>query len=195
MAAPPPADVPSFTPSSGQVSDDYPLLSLSEAIRGYPATIDSDKNPLVCPLADLNECTWDTILPDQMGDPDEGSWRQKGVPRWVPLPDLPIIACWEISRAFHDRNGPETEWLMLQYDITRASGTFSICRIWKDPTNDNAREVGSPAPPGSFDNDGDGTNHYPFPGAIRNPFESDIFYRGDYMELLDLDTPLLPPAN
>ncbi|KAI4321568.1 hypothetical protein MLD38_034933 [Melastoma candidum] len=54
MATAPPADVPSFTTSSGQVSDDYPLLSLAEAIRGYPATVDSDKNPLVCPLADLN---------------------------------------------------------------------------------------------------------------------------------------------
>ncbi|KAI4321561.1 hypothetical protein MLD38_034927 [Melastoma candidum] len=178
MATAPPADVPSFTTSSGQVSDDYALLSLAEAIRGYPATVDSDKNPLLCPLADLNERTWYPILLDQMGDPDEGSWRQKGVPRWVPLPDLPIIACWVISRAFHDRNGRETEWMMLQYDITRAS------------------EVGGPAPPGSFDNDGDGTNHYhPFSGAVGNLVKSDIFYRGDYMELLDLDSPLLPPAN
>ncbi|KAI4388417.1 hypothetical protein MLD38_000744 [Melastoma candidum] len=140
-------------------------------------------NPFLSRPEDLNEHTWYLVRADQIRDSDVGSWRQAGEPRQMPFPDWATV-CWKIIRVFHNRDNEETEWMMLQYEITTPNGTVSLCRIGKGPMNHDA-QVGGVL--------------YPFQAAAdaaaENLPESEMFLGGDYMELLDLDVPLLPRSN
>ncbi|KAI4321576.1 hypothetical protein MLD38_034941 [Melastoma candidum] len=182
-------DPPSID-SSGHGSSQHPLLSLVEQLHGYPVTVDTNKNPFQSQPEDLNEHMWYLVPSDQTRDSDACSWKPKGEPLRMPFRDSPIV-CWEINQAFLDGNNRETDWMMLQYNITTTNGTFSVCRIRKHLKN---AQVGGPVP---------GENHlhvpadvHPFPIiADWNLSKSDLFSRGDFLELLDLDIPQSFPSS
>ncbi|KAI4321567.1 hypothetical protein MLD38_034932 [Melastoma candidum] len=162
-----------------------PLISSLEEM----IPVDASNNPFLNRPEDLIEHTWYLVLSDQIRGSDVGSWRQVGEPRRMLLPDS-LTVCWKTVRAFHDGDVVETEWMMLQYEITTPNGTVSICRIGKGPMNHDAQVGG-----------GGGGGPYPFLAAAAaaassgNLPESVTFLVGDYLELLDLDAPLLPYNN
>ncbi|KAI4389573.1 hypothetical protein MLD38_001787 [Melastoma candidum] len=171
-----PADIP-LNGGVGPRGDQGSFLSLIMKLCGCPVSSGSGDCLFLKRPEDLTQNAWHIILHDQIGDSEATApWMLKGEARQI-LVDLPIL-CWHITREFHETDGQKTDWVMLEYKITTASESFSLCRIWQDP----ASQVGSFIPLDA--------NQPQLVNGCRSedPSESDPFASGDYLELRDLDS-------